>query len=69
MAGMLADMAFPVQHRAKRHSANPLERLKGEITRRSEVAGIFPNEAATVRLIGALLLEQNDAGRFSAPAP
>jgi putative transposase len=59
-ADVLAYMAFPVQHRAKLHSTNPLERLNGEIKRRSEVVGIFPNEAAITRLIGALLLEQND---------
>jgi tetratricopeptide (TPR) repeat protein len=58
-ADVLAYMGSPVQHRAKIHSTNPLERLNGEIKRRSEVARIFPNEAA-VRLIGALLLEQND---------
>ncbi len=62
---------FPAQHRAKIHSTNPIERLNGEIKRRSDVPrvglcppegrlGIFPNEAAITRLIGALLLEQND---------
>ncbi|MCW3476743.1 transposase [Limobrevibacterium gyesilva] len=47
--------------RAKIYSTNPVERLNGERKRRSEVVGIFPNEAAVLRPIGALLLEQNDA--------
>jgi putative transposase len=57
---MLAFMDFPREHSAKLHSTIPIERLNGEIKRRTDVAGVFPNEAAVVRLVGALLLEQSD---------
>ncbi len=57
---VLAYMSFPREHRAKLHSTNPIERLNGEIKRRAEVVGIFPNDDAIIRLVGALLLEQND---------
>jgi putative transposase len=57
---VLAYMGFPVQHRAKLRSTNPLERLNKEIKRRADVVGIFPGEQSIVRLIGAVLLEAND---------
>jgi putative transposase len=57
---VLAFMDFPKEHRVKIHSTNVLERLNGEIKRRADVVGIFPNDKAIVRLVGALLMEQND---------
>jgi transposase-like protein len=57
---VLAYTAFPREHWPQIASTNPLERLNGEIKRRTDVVGIFPNAAAIVRLAGALMLEQND---------
>jgi transposase-like protein len=57
---VLAYMSFHKSHWSQIRSTNPLERLNREIKRRTNVASIFPNEDAVVRLVGAILLEQND---------
>jgi transposase-like protein len=57
---VLAYMDFPREHWAQISSTNPLERVNKEIKRRSDVVGIFPNDAAIIRLVGALMIETND---------
>jgi transposase-like protein len=57
---VLAHLHFPPAHRVKLHSTNTLERLNKEVKRRAHVVGIFPNEASIRRLIGAVLIEQNE---------
>ena len=57
---VLAFMTFPRAHWTQIYSTNPLERLNAEIKRRTNVVGIFPNDASITRLVGAMMLEQND---------
>jgi putative transposase len=58
--GLLAFYELPREHWSKLRSTNPLERVNREIGRRTDVVGIFPNDAALLRLAGAMLIEQND---------
>ena len=62
---VLAFMTFPRAHSPQVHSTNPLERLNAKIKRRTNVVGIFPNDASITRLVGAVMLEQNDQWSLS----
>jgi transposase-like protein len=66
---LIAFYTFPSEHWTKLRSTNPLERVNKEIGRRSDVVGLFPNDASVIRLAGALLIEQNDEWLVQRPLP
>jgi transposase-like protein len=57
---VLAFYAFPAEHWPKLRSTNPLERFNSEIARRTDVVGIFPDDASVIRLVSMLAIEAND---------
>ena len=66
---LLAFYRFPAAHWSKLRSTNPLERVNREVGRRSDVVGIFPDDASVIRLVGSLLIEQNDEWLVCPPLP